>query len=410
MLDVKSEKVSFSGSLGHDLSGRLDTPAHGKPLAYAVFAHCFTCSKDFFAANRISQALAARGFAVLRFDFTGLGQSEGNFADSNFSSNVKDLIAASEYLQNNHAAPSLFVGHSLGGAAVLEASTKVPSVKAIATIGAPAKPEHVTHAFQANLDQINQQGQADISLAGRPFQIQKQFVDDLQNQDLPQTVGGLKKALMVMHAPLDETVHISNAGDIFQAAKHPKSFISLDSADHLLTNKQDAIYVADLIASWASRYIDFQKDETSEDLSEGEVLVSETGNGHFQQSIKVGKHTLVADEPASVGGQDTGPAPYDFLLAGLGACTAMTMRMYANFKKLPLEQVEVRLTHKKIHAKDCSDCETTVGKIDEIERQITISGADLTAEQYDKLMEIADKCPVHRTLESENKIRTKRVD
>lgn len=402
----QSIKVEFAGALGHKLAARLEKPASNFPKSYAIFAHCFTCSKDVFAANRIAQALAAKGIAVLRFDFTGLGRSEGNFADTNFSSNVGDLKAAADYLAREHKAPSLLIGHSLGGAAVLVAANALPSVKAVVTIGAPADPAHVTHAFQANLDQIIETGSAKVDLAGRPFTIQKQFVDDLKAQNPQQILPNLKTALLVMHAPTDATVGISNAADIFTAAKHPKSFVSLDGADHLLTNKQDAIFAADVISSWADRYINSVVETKKPEIADGAVLVSETGLGKFQQQITVGSHTFLADEPKSVGGLDTGPAPYDFLLAGLGACTAMTIRMYADFKKVPLEHVSVRLSHQKIHASDCQDCETKNGKIDEIERSITLVGTDLSQSQREKLLEIADKCPVHRSLESENKIRT----
>jgi uncharacterized OsmC-like protein/alpha/beta superfamily hydrolase len=405
-----SNKIEFPGHAGDTLAARLDMPS-GAPVAYALFAHCFTCSKDIFAASRIAQALSQDGIAVLRFDFTGLGASDGEFANTNFSSNVQDLLKAVDYMREHHQAPALMIGHSLGGAAVLSAAPQVDEVRAVVTIGAPADAEHVAHNFGAKLDEIEEKGEAEVELAGRPFKIKKQFLDDIAGQNVLDAVEGMKKALLVCHAPLDETVGIDNATKIFVAAKHPKSFLSLDSADHLLRKKDDAIYAAGCIAAWASRYIGAAtKDGTSDAMPEGAVEVAETGTGKFVQAVRVGKHVLTADEPKDVGGDDLGPGPYDYLLAGLGACTSMTLRMYADRKKLPLNKVSVRLTHEKIHAEDCADCETAEGKVDQITREITITGDDLTEEQRDRLLEIADKCPVHRTLEGEVKVRTSLAD
>lgn len=405
----ESHKIEFPGHSGETLAARLDMPG-GTPKAFALFAHCFTCSKDIFAASRIAAELSAQGFAVLRFDFTGLGASDGEFANTNFSSNVQDLMQAVEYLRDAHQGPSLLIGHSLGGAAVLAAAPQIDEVKAVVTIGAPSSAEHVAHNFGAKLDEIAKDGEAEVQLAGRTFKIKKQFLDDIAEQNVLDAVKGMKKALLVCHAPLDATVGVSNATEIFVAAKHPKSFLSLDTADHLLSKKTDAIYAAQCIAAWAARYVDTQQTvPASKPPPEGVVVVEETGTGQFTQNVLVGSHLLAADEPPSVGGDNRGPTPYDYVLAGLGACTSMTLRMYANRKRLPLEKVSVALKHSKIHAEDCKDCETKDGKVDEMTRVITITG-DLTEEQRARLMEIADKCPVHRTLESEVKVRTSLAD
>ncbi len=401
---ANSEKVEFEGAQGDMLAARLEMPA-GEPRAYALFAHCFTCSKDIFAASRIAGALAELGFAVLRFDFTGLGASDGEFANTNFSSNVGDLLKAVEYLRAAHEAPSIIIGHSLGGAAVLAAAGQVPEIKAVATIGAPSDPGHVQHLFAAARPEIEAKGEAEVSLAGRTFRIQKQFLDDIESHKLADAIGAMRKALLVFHSPVDQTVGVENAAAIFQAAKHPKSFISLDDADHLLSRHADAIYVATVLAGWASRYLP-EDDAEAADTAAGEpgtVIVRETGNGRFQQDVLNGPHRMLADEPPSVGGTNTGPTPYGYLLAGLGACSSMTVRMYADRKKWPLERVSVSLHHDKIHATDCEECETREGKIDTIEREIELTGP-LDAEQRARLLEIADKCPVHRTLHSEVQI------
>jgi uncharacterized OsmC-like protein/alpha/beta superfamily hydrolase len=402
----RSEKIEFEGSQGHTLAARLELPDE-TPRAYALFAHCFTCSKDIFAAARIATGLAEEGIAVLRFDFTGLGASDGEFANTNFSSNVDDLIRAADYLRDEHGAPCIIIGHSLGGAAVLAAAGRIPEIKAVATIGAPADPSHVQHLFAEARPEIEAQGEAEVNLAGRTFRIQKQFLDDIESHKLSDAIAAMKKPLLVFHSPLDNTVSIDNAGAIFVAAKHPKSFISLDEADHLLSRREDAIYVATVLSAWATRYLgeNDAKTDTASATEDGVVVVRETGNGAFQQEVLNGPHRMLADEPPTVGGTNTGPTPYGYLLAGLGACTSMTMRMYANRKKWPLEQASVTLKHDKIHAVDCDECETRDGKVDLIEREIELTGP-LDDEQRAKLIEIADKCPVHRTLHSEIKITT----
>lgn len=407
---MPTERIQFTGEGGHQLSAALELP-DDEPAAFALFAHCFTCGKDTLAAKRISVALAAKGIAVLRFDFTGLGSSEGDFANSTFSSNVADLVRAADHLRATRKAPSILIGHSLGGAAILAAAGKIPEAKAVATIAAPSDPAHVTGLFKEHLDNIRTQGEVEVSLAGRPFRIKREFLDDIVEHQLMKDVTGLHKALLVMHSPVDDTVGIDNATKIFVAAKHPKSFVSLDHADHLLTKPADALYAADVIAAWASRYVDAAKPAKAMDLPEAprQVVIRETRKSKFNQIISVGPHRLVADEPVAAGGEDAGPGPYDFLLAGLGACTSMTMRLYADRKSLPLDRVTVTLKHSKIYAKDCAECEMRDGMLDQIERDIAIDGA-LDAEQRKKLMEIADKCPVHRTLTSQIRIVTRAVD
>ena len=406
---MPSERIEFTGSQGDVLAARLDRPP-AAPRAYALFAHCFTCSKDIFAASRIARALAARGVAVLRFDFTGLGSSQGEFANTNFSSNVEDLVRAADYLRQHERAPAILIGHSLGGAAVLAAASRVPEAVAVATIGAPADPAHVGRLLAAQKAEIESAGEAEVVLGGRTFRIRKQFLDDLAGHKLDAAIGAMNKALLVLHSPIDETVAIDDAARIFTAAKHPKSFVSLDSADHLLSRPADAEYVAEVLAGWASRYLPAaEAEEAPPAADQGEVVVSETGESRFAQAIVAGPHRLAADEPASVGGGDTGPTPYGLLLAALGACTTMTLRMYAERKKLPLEKASVRLRHEKIHARDCENCETQEGRIDRIEREIVLEGP-LDGAQRQRLLEIAEKCPVHRTLHSEVLIESRLSD
>ena len=404
------ERFQFTGSEGQQLAATLDMPER-EPIAYALFAHCFTCGKDVLAAKRIAVALAAKGIAVLRFDFTGLGSSEGDFANSTFSSNVADLVRAADHLRETRGAPAILIGHSLGGAAVLAAAGQIPDAKAVVTIAAPSDPAHVTNFFKDKIDDIRKQGKVEVSLAGRPFTIKREFLDDIAEHGLMAHVEKLHKALLIMHSPTDDTVGIENATKIFVTAKHPKSFVSLSGADHLLMHKGDAAYVAEMIAAWATRYIEPAMPTQTIDAGKAprNVMVRETRNGRFQNAVIVGPHHLLADEPAAVGGDDTGPGPYDYVLAGLGACTSMTMRMYAERKSLPLERVTVTLSHSKVHAEDCAECETKVGMLDQFDRVIAIEGA-LDAEQRKKLMEIADKCPVHRTLTSEIHIVTKAAD
>lgn len=400
---VETRKIEFPGATGDMLAARLDMPA--KPRAFALFAHCFTCGKDIFAAARIAEGLTARGIAVLRFDFTGIGSSEGEFANSNFSSNVRDLIAAATFLRDHYAAPALLIGHSLGGAAVLAAAAHVPEATGVVTIGAPSSASHVTHNFAADLAEIAAKGTAQVNLAGRTFTITNQFLDDIAAQDFLPGLANLKKALLVCHAPRDEYVGIDNATTIFTAARHPKSFLSLDKADHLLRKREDAIYVADVVAAWAARYLPTAAEDALT-LPSGVVEVGETRSGRLTQQVRAGRHVLLADEPRAVGGDDAGPGPYDYLLAALGACTAMTMRLYAERKGIAADRFSVRLSHQRIHAQDCADCESEGGMISEISRDITIEG-DIADAERTRLMEIADKCPVHNTLTHEIKIRSR---
>jgi putative redox protein len=401
---MRSEKFEFPNTKGEKLAALLDMPI-GRPNAFALFAHCFTCGKDNLAAKRIAEQLAMSGIAVLRFDFTGLGASEGEFANTHFSSNVDDLVAAADHLRKAHDAPAILIGHSLGGAAVLAASHRIPEARAVVTIAAPSDPAHVVGLFKDHVEAIRAQGEVEVALAGRPFRIKREFLDDVAENKLNECLTTLHKALLVFHSPTDDTVGIDNATYIFTHAKHSKSFVSLAGADHLLSKRSDAVYVANMIAAWAARYIDEAEGMTEEEVETGTVLVRETGQSLYQQEVLSGPHRFPADEPVKVGGDDTGPGPYDLVLAGLGACTSITLRLYAEHKKLPLSRVSVRLAHNKIHAKDCEHCETVEGMIDHIDRAITLEG-DLTPEQRKRLMEIADKCPVHRTLESEVEIKT----
>lgn len=397
-MQSRSQKITFPGSHGTELAAKLEQPL-GRIRAYALFAHCFTCTKDIFAAARIASALATHGIAVLRFDFTGLGASEGEFANTDFSSNVADLVAAADYLRQKYQAPALLIGHSLGGAAVLSAAEQVPEARAVATIGAPADAQHVVRNFAADLDEIRDRGEAEVTLAGRQFTIRAEFLEDLKTQNFLDRIAAMKKALIVFHSPVDAVVGIENASAIFQAARHPKTFVSLDDADHLLTRRDDAIYVADVLSAWAGRFIGADI-AAAEDESANEVVVRETGNGKFQQQVSSGSHLLLADEPVSYGGLDTGPSPYDFVSIALGACTSMTLRMYAERKGWDIGQISVTVDHAKVHARDCADCgEGREGRIDRFERRISVAG-DLQDEERAKLLEIADKCPVHRTLEA----------
>ena len=400
---MPSERFDFSNAAGERLAALLDSPIE-PPRAYALFAHCFTCGKDIRAAKRIAEALTALGIAVLRFDFTGLGSSEGEFGNTTFSSNVADLIAAADALRRTRRAPAILIGHSLGGAAVLAAAADVAEARAVVTIAAPCDPTHVVGLFKDRIGEIDTAGGIDVNLAGRPFRISRAFLDDVNQQRLRDRIGALHKALLVFHSPTDDIVGIENATYIFTAAKHPKSFVSLAGADHLLSRRSDATYVANVIRAWAERYLDVV--DIGRDLpSEAGVTVQETRAGRFQQEVRTGRHRFLADEPVDVGGLDSGPGPYDLVLAGLGACTSMTLRLYAERKAVPLDRVTVRLGHSRIHAVDCENCETKEGMIDRIDRVITLAG-DLNEEQRKRLIEIADKCPVHRTLTSEIDIRT----
>jgi uncharacterized OsmC-like protein/alpha-beta hydrolase superfamily lysophospholipase len=400
---MPAEPFDFFNAAGQRLAGLLDNPP-GAARAYALFAHCFTCGKDVHAARRIAEALTALGIGVLRFDFTGLGSSEGEFANTTFSSNVADLVAAADQLRRVRRAPAILIGHSLGGAAVLAAGAAVPEARAVVTIAAPSDPAHVAGLFKDRRAEIDARGEIDVTLAGRPFRIRRAFLDDVAEQELSGRIAGLRKALLIFHSPTDDIVGIDNASRIFAAARHPKSFVSLPDADHLLSRRSDAAYVANVIAAWTERYLDMAPEQAGQG-DPGCVIVRETRRARLQQEITAGAHRFFADEPLDAGGGDSGPNPYDFLLAALGACTAMTLRLYAERKALPLDRVTVRLRHGRVHAADCETCESKQGMVDRIERGIVLAGA-LAPEQRARLLEIADKCPVHRTLTSEVDIRT----
>lgn len=403
---MPTQPLQFENAHGDTLHARMEQPVDGQPLAYALFAHCFTCSKDLRAARTISRALCANGFGVLRFDFTGLGESEGEFAETNFSSNVQDLVAAARFLDAQYDAPAVLVGHSLGGAAVLRAAEHIPSARAVATIGAPADPAHLTHLFEESVDEIEQTGGATVNLQGRPFRITQQFLEDVRAASLESALKTLGKALLVFHSPVDEVVGIENATRIFLAAKHPRSYVSLDRADHLLTDPQDASYVGTVLASWASKYLDASQAQSKSGDAEDNRVVTRTGRGGLHTEVLANGHALVADEPTSIpGGTNEGPTPYDYLGVALGACTSMTLRMYADRKEWPLEAAVVRVHHTKVHAKDCERCDTKEGKLDRFDREVDLIG-DLDDDQRERLLEIASRCPVHRTLHSEVLVHT----
>ena len=396
---MPSKKLYFQNPEGDELAARLDLPDSGSPCAFALFAHCFTCSKDLHAVGAVSRALNRQDIGVLRFDFTGLGESGGDFADTNFSSNVDDLVVAAKFLAEQHEAPRILVGHSLGGAAVLQAAHRIDSVQAVSTIGAPYDPEHVTRHLNDAIEDIKSTGEAQITLAGRTFTIRKQFLEDLAATKMEETIRTLDRALLIFHSPVDQIVGVGNAARIFQAAKHPKSFVSLDDADHLLTDRADAEYVGVVMGAWAKKYVDASSAEP--ERAEGTV-VARTGEA-YRTHVQAGRHALVADEPDEVGGDDAGPTPYDLLLSALGSCTGMTLRMYADRKDWPLEETLVHLSHGKIHAEDCENRETEAGKVDRIRREIDVRG-DLSEDQRERLLEIANKCPIHRTLHSEVRV------
>ena len=406
-MSIQKKKLTFTNQDGIELAGLLELPE--QPIAFAIFAHCFTCTKDIVSASRIARHLADKGIAVLRFDFTGLGNSDGDFSNSNFSANLDDLHSAANYLREHYQAPDFLIGHSLGGTAVLAAAENIPETKAVVTIGAPAEPSHVLKQFADNIDDIVEQGCKQIDLAGRPFTIKKQFIDDLQSYTLADRISSLKRPLLIFHSPLDTTVSIEQAKIIYNAAKHPKSFVSLDKADHLLSNKQDAEYVASTIQAWVQRYISINNEIESAEkpMPPGQVLVEEK-NHAFLRNIITESHQFPSDEPIRVGGSNLGPTPYDLLLASLGSCTSMTLRMYANQKKLNVTKIDVQLRHDRVHNEDCQNCIDSKFVQDVIYRELTIEG-NLTDQQRQRMLEIADRCPVHRTLHNEIDIQTKLV-
>ena len=401
------QKITFQNKEGQTLVGRLEMPVDQHPHNFVIFAHCFTCNKNLRAIKNIGNALTSNGFAVLRFDFTGLGESDGDFADTNFSGNVSDLTAAATYLENNYEPATLLIGHSLGGAAALFAAAEILSIKAVTTIGAPANPIHVQHLFKSNLSEIAESGKAVVNLGGRDFTIKKQFLDDLKHKSLPAVVKNLRKPLLILHAPQDDTVGIKNAEEIYTAAHHPKSFVSLDGADHLLMRKEDSEYVGEVIAGWSKRYVNIPKNDALK--TKHQVVASLGFDDGFTTGMKVGNHFITADEPKDFGGNDYGPSPYELLSASLSACTVMTIQMYTKRKNWKVDLVEVHTSYNKSHAVDCENCETDSAKIDTFQREITLTG-DLDEKQKARILQIADKCPVHKTLHSKTQIITALVD
>jgi uncharacterized OsmC-like protein/esterase/lipase len=396
------KKVIFPNSEGLELAGYLELPLNTHPHSFVLFAHCFTCNKNYFAVKNIARALSAQGYGVLRFDFSGLGESDGEFSDTTFSGNVEDLLSAARFLEEEYRAPEMLIGHSLGGAAVIFAAAKLPSVKSVVTIGAPSSPVHVKHLLKSNMKEIEEKGVAEVNVGGRNFTIKKDFLEDINSHDLAQFAKDLKKAFLIMHSPQDPVVAISNAEALYKQVKHPKSFVSLDGADHLLTNNKDSEYAGKVIASWASRYLEIPEEK---ELPTSHQVVANLGEEGFTTQLRAGKHYFTADEPKSFGGEDFGPSPYELLSAGLAACTSMTIQMYARRKKWPLKNVETHVNHSKSHAEDCENCERNTAKIDVFEREIVIEG-NLDEEQQQKILEIADKCPVHRTLSNKVTINT----
>ena len=400
------KKISFKNQSGNNLTGLLHNPKNPKSKTFAMLAHCFTCSKNLKAVKNISNVLAYNNIGVLRFDFTGLGESEGDFSDTTFTTNVSDILSAANFINNNFGNLELLIGHSLGGAAVLQAANEIASSKAIVTIGSPNEPKHILKLLKDDIDEINTDDEATVSVAGREFKIKKKFLEDLDSENMENHIGNLRKALLIMHSPLDNIVGIDNASKIFLTAKHPKSFVTLDTADHLLSDEVDSLYAGSVISSWAERYIHrYNEDTKGINKSDNQFRVLNSDDT-YSTYMSVNNHNLIADEPESAGGNNLGPDPYDYLLASLGSCTAMTVRMYARRKKWQLEEVSIKLNHKKIHAKDCEDCESNEGKIDYIEEEIEFKG-DLSDEQRKRLEEISKKCPVHKTLKSEVIIKSK---
>lgn len=396
-----SQSHRFENSTGHELAAVLDLPPVGAPRAYALFAHCFTCNKDLRAVQNISLALTERGIAVLRFDFPGLGASGGSFEDSTFSTNVRDLVDAARFLDENADAPQILIGHSLGGAAAIRAAGLIDSIRAVATIGAPADPDHVTHLFGDRVREIRERGEATVSIANRHFTIRREFLEDVEAVSMEEATRRLGKALLILHSPVDEIVGIENAAAIYQRALHPKSFLSLDDADHLLTREADSRYVAQTIGAWSRRYLELEP----ESAKESDEVVARIGQTGYDTDLLARGSLMVADEPVDMGGGNEGPTPYEYLLSALGAYTAITLRMYADRKEWPLDAAEVRLRHEKIHCDDAEECGEN-NRVDRIERTLVLEG-DLDPEQRQRLLEIAEKCPVHRTLEQGARVRTR---
>ncbi len=403
---MSTEKITFDNSRGEKLSAKLELPIDQRPHNFAIFAHCFTCNKNFKAVRYVTQSLTAEGFGVLSFDFTGLGESEGDFADTTFSSSVDDLLCAANYLKENHKPPAMVIGHSLGGSAAVLAASLLEEIKAVVTIGAPSSPQHVKNLLQGGIEELEQTGVAEINIGGRPFHLKKEFLDDLENQNLLDVIKQMRKSYLFLHSPQDSIVSIENAAELYQAAHHPKSFISLEGADHLLSNEKDASYAGYVIGNWSKRYLEIPE---KKELSTQSHIVAYLGNEEkFTTQIKADNHRLIADEPKRFGGNDFGASPYQLIASGLAACTVMTLRLYAERKKWDLREVYCHIRHEKTHLEDCGNCENPKSKIDKFTRELKMIG-DLDDKQKQRLSEIADKCPVHRTLESSVRIETKLI-
>lgn len=405
---MKSTRLNIQNAKGFQLQAYLELPANQKPKNYAIFAHCFTCNSTLKPVINISRALTSHGFGVVRFDFTGLGKSEGEFADSYFSANVEDLLAVNDYMKEHYEAPSLLIGHSLGGAAVIVAASKLESVKAVATIGAPATTEHVKKHFSHHVQEIAEKGDVEVNIGGRPFKINQEFVDDFEKTDLPEITKNLRKPILIMHAPFDKVVGIDNAHQLYLAAHHPKSFISLNDADHLLLESKDSEYVGNMIGAWVQGYFDTQDNEMLD--TEGEQLVAHLNlmEDNFTTSIQTAKHTIIADEPESIGGDDFGPSPYEFLSAALASCTVMTLKLYAERKKWDLQEVYAYITYSKKHSEALQLDTEKPARLDHLLKKLKFIG-NLDEGQKQKLKEIASKCPVHKTLLSEIIIETELI-
>lgn len=406
---MKNTKLNIQNSKRHKLQAYLELPANQKPNQYAIFAHCFTCSSTLSAVKNISRALTHHGFGVVRFDFTGLGRSEGEFAESHFSANVDDLLAVSHYVETNYEAPTLLVGHSLGGAAVIVAASKLDSIKAVVTIGAPATVNHVTHLFSHGIEEVKEKGEVEINIGGRPFKINQEFVEDFSKTNLPEITKNLRKPLLIMHAPFDQIVGIENAHKLYHDAHHPKSFVSLDQADHLLSNNRDSGYAGHVIGAWVQRYFEPRENQMLD--SKGEQLVAHLNlkEDNFTTNIQTKKHSLIADEPGSVGGDDFGPSPYDYLSAGLAACTVMTLKLYAERKGWDLQEVFVYVTYSKKHSDDLMLDVEKPTRLDHLQKQLEFVG-NLDEKQKQRLKEIASKCPLHKTLQSDVIINTEIIE
>lgn len=400
---MKTRQFSFTNNSGYELSAQIEFPIDQKPIAYAIFAHCFTCSKNLLAIKHISRGLTSKGIAVLLFDFTGLGDSEGDFETTTFTSNIQDLFAAADFLEKNYEAPKIVIGHSLGGAAALFAGSQLDCIEAVVTIGAPFDPYHVTKLLAEKVDEIKETGKATVNIGGRPFSIAKGFIDDLKKHEPEEVAKKLRKALLILHSPQDTIVGIENAAKMYSAALHPKSFISLDGADHLLSKRADSSYAGNMIAAWVEKYLNPENKKAL--LKSRSQVVSKTEQGSFTTELKAGNHHFLADEPEEVGGADLGPSPYELVSSGLAACTSMTLHMYAARKKWALQEAIVHVDHNKDYAKDCDDCEKSTAKIDHFNRKIELVG-DLDETQKQRLLEIADKCPVHKTLHADVKVIT----